>query len=295
MLMSEDQLSALPVVPFIRESDYAIRRPWIAPERRLLDYLLVYIQEGICHFTVDGQICRFEPGQLCLVQPGSLVTLEGLTDTITPYAHLDIFYNPLREQSFATRPGQLDLSAYRNLLQPTFDQVYGIQVPVRFEVANPKKFSETLIRMIELWQQHSPLMQLKAQLLASELVISILEAFDKENSFSTRNAMDPFGWIVSYFSVHLNEPLSIQDMAGRANLSPSRFSALFKQRYGVSPHQYLVDMRITHSRELLQSSSLSQEEIASYCGFADIHHFSKTFKKRTGLTPGEWRNKTREN
>ncbi|GGD65832.1 AraC family transcriptional regulator [Paenibacillus nasutitermitis] len=290
-----DQLSSLPVVPFIRESDYAIRRPWNAPERRLLDYLLIYIQEGICQFAVDRQTYRFESGQLCLVQPGSLVALEGLTDTITPYAHLDIFYNEKREQSFATRPGQLDLSPYRDLMQPRFDQVFGIHVPVRLEVVNPKKFSETLIRMIELWQQHSTLMQLKAQLLASELVISILEAYDRENSFSTRNALDPFGWIVSYFSVHLNEPLSIQDMAGRANLSPSRFSALFKERYGVSPHQYLMDMRITHSRELLQGSTLSQEEIASYCGFADIHHFSKTFKKRTGLTPGDWRNMRRKN
>ncbi|MBW7457266.1 helix-turn-helix domain-containing protein, partial [Paenibacillus sepulcri] len=70
-------------------------------------------------------------------------------------------------------------------------------------------------------------------------------------------------------------------------------SALFKQRYGVSPHQYLLEMRITHSRELLQSSLLTQEEIASYCGFANIHHFSKTFKKRTGFSPGQWRDQGR--
>ncbi|MBW7459838.1 AraC family ligand binding domain-containing protein, partial [Paenibacillus sepulcri] len=112
MDIREVQRSSPPFVPYIRNSEYAIRRPWDYPERRLLDYLLIYIQEGICQITVDRRVYRFEAGQFCLVQPGSLVVLEGLTDTITPYAHLDVFYNPERERSFATRPGQLDLSAY---------------------------------------------------------------------------------------------------------------------------------------------------------------------------------------
>ena len=68
-----------PVVPFIRESDFAVRRPWYSPERRLLDYLIIFVQKGQCAFTVDGQRHLFNPGEFCLIQPGSLTELEGLT------------------------------------------------------------------------------------------------------------------------------------------------------------------------------------------------------------------------
>jgi len=55
------------------------------------------------------------------------------------------------------------------------------------------------------------------------------------------------------------------------------------------PHRYLLEMRIAHAGELLRTTTLSQEDVAAYCGFADIHHFSKAFKRRTGVTPGAWR------
>ena len=53
MYLSE-MLARQPIVPFIREGDFAVRAPWSVAARRLLDYLLVYIQEGECLFQVDG-------------------------------------------------------------------------------------------------------------------------------------------------------------------------------------------------------------------------------------------------
>jgi transcriptional regulator GlxA family with amidase domain len=108
------------------------------------------------------------------------------------------------------------------------------------------------------------------------------------NKYVNISSSHTFNWITSYLSFNLNEPLSIENMARRANLSPSRFSALFKRRYSLSPHQYLLNLRVNHAKELLRNTELSQGEIAVYCGFSDIHHFSKTFKKRTGATPGEY-------
>lgn len=283
-----DKASRPPVVPFIRESNFAPRKPWHYPERRLLDYLLVYIQEGQCRFRVDGTDYDFGAGEFCLVQPNSLVDLEGLTDTKTPFAHFDVFYTPDRERSFPTRPGQTDLTAYRDLLQPRLKEVFGFDIPVRLQPRYPKRLGETMLHMVELWQHREPIVQLKAQQAATEIVIAILE--DHAPSAASVNwAMPEFEWITSYFSFHLSEPLSIEDMARRAHLSPSRFTLLFRQRYGQSPYQYLLAMRVHHAQDLLRTTSLSQEEIAAYCGFSDIHHFSKSFKKRTGLTPGAWR------
>lgn len=278
-----------PVVPYIRESDFAHRDPWRCPERKLLDYLLIYFQEGTCRVVVDREEYLFEKGQFCLVQPGSLVDLEGLTETVTPFAHFDVFYNPERERSFPTRPGQIDLTEYEHLMQPRLNDVYGLHIPVLLQPRNPLKLRQTLLHMIELWQMSEPMMQLRTQLIATEIIVELLETYLDTRQNQHMAAANQLNWVGSYLSVHLNEPLSIEDMARRANLSPSRFSALFKERYGVSPHRYLLDMRVNHAGHLLKSTKLTQEEIASYCGFADVHHFSKTFKKRTGQAPGVWR------
>lgn len=287
-----ERMNKRPIVPYIRSSDFAVRKPWHYAERRLLDYLLIYIKEGVLKVMADGVAYRFDAGQFCLVQPGSIVVLEGETDTITPYAHLDLFYNPERESSFPTRPGQIDLSPYADLMQPTIKEAYGIDVPVRVTPANPKKLAETMVIMVELWQQNDPLMQLKAHHALQEIIIAALDAYTP-NKGSYRAGADPLKWIVAHFSAHLNEPLSVPQMAARANLSPSRFSALFKQRYAMPPHRYLLDMRISHAKDLLDNPELSQEHIAQYCGFADVHHFSKIFRKACGMTPGEWRSSRR--
>ncbi|MDF2958930.1 MAG: hypothetical protein K0S39_665 [Paenibacillus sp.] len=289
MLTLAELTANKPVVPYIRQGSYdEPRKPWRYPERRLLDYLLVYIQEGTCRFRVDGQEYLFKPGQFCFVQPGSLVDLEGLTNTITPFVHFDIFYHPERERSFPTKPGQIDLTDYRDLIQPKLNDVYGIHIPIQLEPVHPVRLKETLIQMLELWTQPDPLMQLKAQQLAAEIIISILDSYYRSEE-DVRVSSQAFNWITSYMSLHLSEPLTIGDLSKRANLSVSRFSALFKKRYGTSPHKYLLEMRVNHAKELLENTDLSHADISSYCGFADIHHFSKSFKKRTGQTPGAWR------
>ncbi|MBM7619874.1 AraC-like DNA-binding protein [Bacillus tianshenii] len=281
-------LEERPIVPFIRESDYAVRRPWRAPNRRLLDYLLIYIQEGQCLFQVDGTAYLFQSGEFCLIQPGSLVELEGLTSTITPFAHLDFFYHPDRTKSFPTKPGQLVLQEYEHLLQPRLNDIHGIHVPVKLELKNPGRFRDYFMQMVEAWQNREPIQQLKAQHLATELLLIILDEHHSASKLES-SPTKALSWFPSYLSNHLSERLTLQGMAKRANLSVSRFSTLFKQQFGSSPHQYFLEMRINHARELLEKTELTLEQIASYCGFANIHHFSKAYKKRMGKSPGKLR------
>lgn len=129
---------------------------------------------------------------------------------------------------------------------------------------------------------------LEATHLASELVLSLLKGHMEKPAVQFQKPQS-LNWITSYFSFHLSEPLSLSDMAKRAQLSPSRFSVVFKEHFGVSPHQYLMRLRIQHAQELIKNSSFPIQEIAEYCGFADIHHFSKAFKKISGTSPGVYR------
>lgn len=277
-----------PIVPFIREGDFAVRKPWVHPERRLLDYLIVYVQEGHCRFSVDHVSYEFHSGEFCLIQPGSLNTLEGLTDTITPFVHLDIFYHPERVQSFPTKPGQIDISPYHHIMQPRLDHLCATLIPVRLHPDDPAEFANTLLNMVECWRHGAPTMQLRAQSYATNLIIMLLESH-VPSAKPVRTQGNLLHWVRSYLSIHMSENLTVQDMADRANLSVSRFNEVFKHEFGVTPRQFLIDMRISHAKELLLTTTLSVDNIASYCGFSDIYHFSKIFKRRVGISPTSFR------
>ena len=211
-----------PIVPYIRESDYAVRQPgWTALNRKLLDYLLVYVQEGECRFHVDGKDYPLTSGDICLIQPGSLTRLEGMTDTITPYAHLDLFYNSAREESFPTRAGQIDLAPYMHLLQPRLNDLPGVDVPVRLKPSKPILFRDTMLQMIANWLGQDPLGALKAQHFATELVLAILEDHIEQRALET-NAMPSLNWITSFFSLHITDPHTVENMAERAQISPEQ-------------------------------------------------------------------------
>lgn len=277
-----------PIVPYIRMADYAVRSPWRTGVRRLLDYLLIYVQEGHCAVTVAGVDYDVPPGQFCLIQPDELHTLHGRSNTITPFAHLDIFYNPRREESFATRSQQTNLSDLRELVQPRLNDIPGIAVPVVFQPADASSFRATMLKMIGTWQQRDALSQIQSQHDALGLVLALLQQF----STLARTAISQpqsLNWVTAYCAFHLSEPLSVADMAARAHLSPSHFTATFRRHFGVSPHQYLLHLRVQRAHELLLTSDHSLSEIAEQCGFADVHHFSKTFKRVFGAPPGAYR------
>jgi AraC family transcriptional regulator len=85
--------------------------------------------------------------------------------------------------------------------------------------------------------------------------------------------------------------LSLTDIAGAVHLSSFHLARLFKQSLGVSPHQYLIQLRVNSARWLLSAGSgeRSLAEVASAVGFADQSHLARHFKRVTGLTPRQFR------
>ena len=277
-----------PVTPYIREADFAIRKPWYTPPRRLLDYLLLYVQTGECAVEVEGDQTVLTDGDLCLIQPDTLHALRGRTDTITPYLHLDIFFNPRREEGFPTQGGQVSLTPHAHLLQPRLNDLDWLDVPVRLAPINPVQFRSTLLKAVEAWQSGDLLSRLEANHLATTLVLSLFRQYGRLPSATSRRSHS-LSWVPAYLSFNIGEPLSVAQMARRANLSPSRFTTVFRQHFGLSPHQYLLRLRIEHAQSLLTTTDLPLREIASACGFADEHHFSKAFKRMARISPGAYR------
>lgn len=94
---------------------------------------------------------------------------------------------------------------------------------------------------------------------------------------------------IAYITDHLQEELSLEQLARQASLSPFYFSRLFKKETGYSPHEYVIQARVNAAKYFLQSARLSQKDICYSCGFSSESSFCTTFKKSTGLTPSQYR------
>ena len=95
--------------------------------------------------------------------------------------------------------------------------------------------------------------------------------------------------LVDYIEHQLAEPLNIGQLAAQCALSPYHFARMFRESFGVPPHQYLLARRLTRARDLLRNSPLPLGDVALACGFASASHFANRFKQSLGCTPGEYR------
>jgi AraC family transcriptional regulator len=93
--------------------------------------------------------------------------------------------------------------------------------------------------------------------------------------------------------IHANyaRDVSVADIAAAAHFSPFHLTRLFKQALGVSPHRYLIQVRVNSARSLLSADvgKPSLAEVASAVGFADQSHLTRHFKRVIGVTPGQFR------
>ncbi len=97
-------------------------------------------------------------------------------------------------------------------------------------------------------------------------------------------------------SIHRNpsDRRSIAELAESLSLSPSHFQYLYKAEFGISCYEDLLCARIENAKYYLRSTSLPIKQIAELCGCENDVHFIRQFKKRTGMTAGEYRqNSTR--
>jgi AraC-like DNA-binding protein len=98
---------------------------------------------------------------------------------------------------------------------------------------------------------------------------------------------------IAYMMEHLNKPLQVATLAALANVSPSHFFTLFKQRVGCPPMGYFTRLRMHHARRLLGSTSASVKEAAAALGYDDPFYFSRVFKSVNKIAPSAWRRQSR--
>ena len=113
------------------------------------------------------------------------------------------------------------------------------------------------------------------------------------DSQSSRN--DLLSEILTYMNARIAEPVTIEEICHEFFISRSSLQALFKTHLNTSPKNYLLNIKLQKSKELIRENQYTISEIAYMLGFSSIHYFSRLFKKYFNITPSAYIKKISEN
>lgn len=119
----------------------------------------------------------------------------------------------------------------------------------------------------------------------------MIERFYEESlkQISDTNEHDIYRKALQYIKEHYTEGITVADVSKHINYSESYFGYAFKKKYKMSVSQYVRELQLAKSKDLLENTSFSVSSVASYVGFDDFNYFSALFKKHFGLSPKEYR------
>lgn len=130
-----------------------------------------------------------------------------------------------------------------------------------------------------------------AAMLAQALILEMLHRSPPVAGPATNNGTARPGTWLTILRAHVFENMDrripVERLAELAGMSRTHFNRIFRHETGLSPYQWVMDIRIGHAKALLRKG-VPFVEVASITGFADQAHFNRAFKAATGLAPGLW-------
>ena len=115
------------------------------------------------------------------------------------------------------------------------------------------------------------------------------ELFDSSERHLATDSTVLIDQVMEYIRQNHAEPLSIVQIAARFNLDRRRLAPLFKRHVGMAPSDYLIECRILKAKELLYTCDCTIKQVSECVGYSDNLYFSRTFKKKLGISPSQYR------
>ncbi len=211
------------------------------------------------------------------------------------FFYICLGYDLTRDHHAAQSHEPVHLSHYRPDL--LMDQVFyreGSQIDGQaFPMVFPKDPAACTLCQ-QIWEEYycrRPYYEEKCSALLKELLIDALRRNQPEGADFTAN--QPLAAaILRYIDTRFQYPITVQDIAEALHYHPYYLSRVFAKVYGVTPHQYLTQCRMTKALSLLTNTDMPIGEVAVRCGFVNVSHFSAAIRKVTGHSPTVLRGKS---
>ncbi|AUS96211.1 hypothetical protein CDQ84_12020 [Clostridium thermosuccinogenes] len=241
----------------------------------------IYTLSGSCTYYIENNCYTVKKGDLLVINPG--VCHYKVVDKSESVTQFHAGFNNL---SIRDLPRDFiisqDASPVVNLSKYEYD------------------FARTCSEILNEQEKNEPGFELFLKSAVMKLIVLILKATNI-NSFSRRNSQndssalgfEPYdktnvvNTIISYINDRYMEEISLEKISQNTYLSPVYISKIFKDETGDSPINYLIKVRLSKAKELLEEGKVSIKTAAKSVGYHDAYYFSKLFKKYYGYPPSK--------
>ncbi|WP_340017844.1 AraC family transcriptional regulator [Paenibacillus sp. FSL H3-0457] len=182
-------------------------------------------------------------------------------------------------------------SGGRNDLGRLMERINPFQMNYGFTPDMPTILYEQLKQMHFLWDQKNPIQHFQAKSLFYAFVEQISSQIPRiSNRYPS--IMDQVSKVIEIVESSYTQPLTLHVLAEMIGTSPRSLSRKFKQSTGTSPIDYLIQFRLFKAKEMLLQTDATLDEIAVGIGYPDGYYLGRMFKKHTGLSPLQFKEKT---
>lgn len=289
-LSGEDSWILRNFSPYIRQSGNQWRPRWKMGNRKLLDYLLVFIASGEGVFSLDKQPFPVTAGDAVLIPPDTLHEMSGTSEKMhCIYLHFDLIYGSKRSHWDACIPGGTkDLSAFREFMHPKLNNPFWAGLKGKLPLVNPNSLRALMLRICSLHTSGKADNAVRV----SGIMFELLEEIKEQVLENENQKMLNHGRLLAagrYITEHPDIVINIKKLAERSGFSESHFRRLFRQVHGLAPKTMHLQARIRKACEFLTYWDMNVSETAEKLNFPSIHAFSRTFRNVTGVSPLQYR------
>ena len=225
---------------------------------------LTYVDQGSLHSVADGQDILLNQGDLMLYGPDQW-----------HMQYADVKVAP-RFMTLAFDAGDYDLSElYNRKFQSPQKAIGYLQNILREQERMDETSGDMILSMLEL-----VLLHLMRQTDAPADTLQSTYGLTNENDIIRRAQQ--------YISTHVRSRLSVPLVAEKTDVSTSYLTALFHKHLQISPGEYIRRIKLQESKQMIREGNMNFTEIAEALQYSTIHHFSRQFKEKFGITPSQY-------
>ena len=246
--------------------------PTWAPRGRV-DWQLLFVASGKTHFYIGGKDQIVTAGHMVLFQPKE-------------EQHYEYFGEDKPEVYWVHFTGSSVKEILRSYDIPLDEHI--------FFAGTPAAYTQLFKNMIEEFQTCKVGYREMLEMNLRQLFLMIQRTRLEKPPLVTTAVQQEMDFVRQYFHEHYNEPINIEEYAQSRHTSISLFMRNFKKVYGVSPKQYILNIRMNNAQNLLESTDYTVAEIAAIVGYDNALYFSRIYHKQKGQAPSDYRKKMKE-
>jgi AraC-like DNA-binding protein len=162
----------------------------------------------------------------------------------------------------------------------------------QYHLTNTEDLKNAIDRLMRISLSQDRAKDILANLTLEELLVRLMQTqarctiFENYKRYSTRNR---FAYVAEYINEHLSEEISVKRMSELACMSESNFYKSFRQSFGITPTEYVLQKRMELAKKLLLDAKLSITDVCFRVGFNSVNYFCTLFRRYEKLTPSAFR------